>query len=80
MRTKGSSPCSREDVRVECTRGAAFVGPKADEAAAASFEAHTTMTYAEYRAQRDDGLDNNEVLNEDVEGSEIYVLEPIICI
>ena len=40
------------------------------------FEAYTGVPYEEYQQRRQRGEDNHEVLPEDEEGTEIYVLEP----
>ncbi|MNW32200.1 hypothetical protein D3C74_91380 [compost metagenome] len=57
-----------------------FAGDKASETAEFFFEQFTGVSYQEYAARRREGEDNNEILAEDEEGSEIFVLQPNYCL
>lgn len=57
-----------------------FAGPAALETAEYYFEQFTGINYKEYEKRRHEGEDNNEILSEDDEGTEIYVLQPNYCL
>lgn len=57
----------------------AYTGRDGSKVANLHFERLTGISYPEYRKRRIDGEDNNEVLSEDDEGTEIYVLSVVHC-
>lgn len=57
-----------------------FAGPGAAETAEYYFRQFTGVSYKEYVKRRHKGEDNNEILSEDDEGTEIYVLQSNYCL
>lgn len=53
----------------------AFGGEPGAEAAKQQFQDFTGVSYEEYTQRRNAGEDNQEVLEEDEEGTEIYVMD-----
>jgi hypothetical protein len=54
-----------------------YTGEQAAERAAADFEFYTGISYAEYTLRRLYGEEVSDILSEDDEGTEIYVVQPI---
>jgi len=54
-----------------------YTGEFGKVAAETKFEALTGISYSEYKRRREADEGNDEILSEDDEGTEIYVLSPI---
>lgn len=57
----------------------AYTGCDGEKVAERHFKRLTGISYPEYTQRRIDGEDNNEILEEDDEGTEIYVLPIVHC-
>lgn len=57
----------------------AFIGPDALKRAAEVFENVTGVPYSEYLQRKEQGEDSYDILSEDDENTDIYLLEPIYC-